>query len=310
MTSGRCDWLAPPPLRPGSIVRVVAPSGPFDARVVWRGLGWLKERYVVRFDRAMFTAMGYLAGDDARRHAELARALVEPEVAAIVCARGGYGASRFVHRLDWTKLREHPRWLVGFSDVTALHVEAGRVGVASWHGPNVTALGQSNASVRDSFVDALEAPERVRTFGELEPLVGGEAEGPLFGGNLTLLHACAAAGRLQVPDGAVLFLEDVTEQPYRIDRMLTTLLVGGHLSGVRAIVLGDFTDCRPGRDGVTVHEVLRELLTPLGVPVAKGLPCGHGDVNVPLLLGGRAQLRVDSLSAVLEVCAPRATSTP
>jgi muramoyltetrapeptide carboxypeptidase len=201
-------------------------------------------------------------------------------------------------------LRASPRWLVGFSDVTALHVEASALRVASWHASNVTALGQGNAVAREAFVDALEHPSRPRSFGGLVPYVEGQAAGPLFGGNLTLLHACAAAGRLRVPPGAVVFIEDVTEQPYRLDRMLTTLLVGGHFDSASGFVLGEFTDCRPGRDGVTVDAVLRELLAALGRPVASGLPCGHGLANVPLLLGASARLSVESSGATLRLEPP------
>jgi len=257
---------------------------------VWRGLGWLAERYEVRFDRGIFTARGYLAGEDVRRARELDAALDEPDVRAILCARGGYGASRFAHRIEWSRLRSSPRWLVGFSDVTALHVEAARQGVASIHGPNVTALGQGNAPLREALIDALERPHHVRRFDRLDVLASGRVEGPLHGGNLTLLHACAAAGRLALPRGVVLFLEDVTERPYRIDRMLATLVAGGHLDAVSAFVLGDFTDCAPGRDGVTVLDVVREVLLPLGKPIVAGVPSGHGLVNEPLILGSHARV--------------------
>lgn len=289
-SEGGIGWLCPPPLRPGSVVRVVAPSGPFERRLVLRGLGWLAERYVVRWERGLFESHGYLAGSDRRREDELAAALAEPDVDAILCARGGYGASRFVHRLDWSMLRASPRWLVGFSDVTALHVEAAAVRVASLHGPNVTALGRGDAATRGSLLDALESSRVHAARAGLHALVRGEADGRLFGGNLTLLHACAVAGRLRVPDGAVLFLEDVTERPYRIDRMLTTLVAGGHLARIAGIVLGDFTECAPGVDGVSVRDVVREVLVPLGVPLAAGLRSGHGDVNEPLVLGARVRL--------------------
>jgi muramoyltetrapeptide carboxypeptidase len=286
----------PPPLRPGDVVAVVAPSGPFEAVLAWRGLGWLASRYRVRFDRGMFSRAGYLAGDDARRRRELEAALAEPSVRAILAARGGYGASRFVHALDWAAFAEHPKWLAGFSDVTALHVEAARAGVASIHAPNVATLGRADARARDAFVRALEGPAAERAFGGLDVLRPGSADGPLFGGNLTLVHACAAAGRLCVPEGAVVLIEDVTERPYRIDRMLTTLEVGGHLARASAFVLGDFEQCGPGPDGVTVEAVVRERLGRLGVPVVAGLPVGHGARNEPVVLGGRA--RVDAREGV------------
>jgi len=283
-------WLVPPPLQPGDAVRVVAPSGPFEARLVFRGLGWLSERYEVRFDRGLFASTGYLAGTDERRREEFARALVEPGISAILCARGGYGASRFAHDLDWSSLRSAPRWLVGFSDVTALHLEANALGVASIHGPNVTALGRGDAVTRDGLVQVLEHPARLRTYEGLESLALGRARGPLFGGNLTLVHACATAGRLRVPNEAVLFLEDVTERPYRIDRMLTTLRAGGYFERVSSFVFGEFTGCEPGGDGVSVRDVVREVLGPLGKPIAWGLTSGHGIVNEPLVFGADAAL--------------------
>lgn len=290
---------APPALAPGDRVVVIAPSSPFEAVLAWRGLGFLASRYRVRFDRGalraedgrrrgIFSRRGYLAGDDDRRREELAQALAADDVRAIIAARGGYGASRFCDDLPWHQLAERPKWIVGFSDITALHVEAARVGVASLHAPNLTALGRSDAHVRAAFLQALERPGQARRYDALSVLAPGRAEGTLTGGNLTLLHACAAAGRLALPEASVLFLEDVTERPYRIDRMLTTLIRGGHLAPVRAVVIGDFTECPPGPDGVTVEAVLVERLGGLGVPVVAGVPAGHGLRNDPLVLGGRA----------------------
>lgn len=293
--------LHPPALRPGDTIAVVAPSSPFEHALAWVGLGWLARRYRVRFDRGLFSRRGYLAGDDDRRRDELARALSDPDVKAIVAARGGYGAQRFAHQIDWAQAAARPRWLVGFSDITALHIELARAGVASIHACHVTSLGRGDARARDAFLRALENPESPRAFGPLLTLRAGFAEGALFGGNLTVLHASAAAGRLVVPEGAVLLLEDVTERPYRIDRVLSTLEVGGHLARASAILLGDFTDCHPGPDRVSIERVLEERLTRLGVPVVAGLPVGHSLRNEPVVLGGRARVtaRPDGASVVL-----------
>jgi len=290
----------PAPLRERALVHVVAPSSPFEAVLAWRGLGWLSEHYRVRFDRdGLFQRTGYLAGSDARRREELDAALANPSVAAIIAARGGYGANRFAHEVRWDALRENPKWIVGFSDVTALHLEAARVGVASIHGCHVTSLGRSDARARESLRRVLEAPAAERRFERLQIVVPGEAEGVLYGGNVALLQACAAAGRLHVPAGAVLFLEDVTERPYRIDRMLTTLRVGGHLDRIAAIALGEFTECTPGPDRVRVEDVIAERLGDLGVPIVSGLPCGHGRINEPLVLGARARIGTSSDGGVL-----------
>jgi muramoyltetrapeptide carboxypeptidase len=295
------EWLFPPALSPGATVRVVAPCGPFESRLVWRGLGWLSERYRVRFDRGLFDTKGYLAGSDERRFEELRGALEEPDVHAVLCARGGYGASRFVHRIDWSVLRASPRWLVGFSDFTALHVEAQARAVASLHGPNVAGLGRGDAAARAQLVDALECPRKQRAIEGLASVVPGTVTGRLCGGNLTLLHACATAGRLALPHGTILLIEDVTERPYRIDRMLTTLLVGGHLRNVTGIVVGDFTDCEPGSDGVAAQQVIREILAPLGVPMVAGAAVGHGRYNQPVVLGELARIECSPAGASLRL---------
>ena len=300
----------PPALRRGDLVHVVAPSSPFEPVLGWRGLAALRDRYRVRFDRGMFTRTGYLAGSDARRAGELRRALLDPEVRAIVAMRGGYGASRYADALPWEALARGPKWIVGFSDVTALHVEAARVGVASIHGPHVTALGRrSDRLARDELFATLESPAVKRSFEGLESVVPGRAEGPLFGGNLTLVHACATTGRLAPPRGAVLFLEDVTERPYRIDRMLTTLVRGGHLREVSAVVLGDFTECGPGPDRVTVGHVIRDTLGVLGVPVVAGLPCGHDRRNVPLVLGAHTLVDASNAARVVVGAGPASSTS-
>lgn len=282
--------IIPPALRPGDRVAVFAGSSPFEPTLAWRGLGWLARRYRVVFDRSVFARAGYLAGPDERRRGELAGYLADPGIRAIFAMRGGYGLSRFAHGLDWSRLAAEPRWLVGFSDVTALHVEAARSGVASVHGPMVAALGRADEVSRGLTLRAVEEPLAPFRLEGLSCLRAGRAEGPLFGGNLTLLHACAAAGRLLVPPGSLLLIEDVTERPYRIDRMLTTLLVGGHLDRVAGVVVGEFSDCAPGPDRVTTEQVLAERLGSLGVPVVAGAPIGHGVRNVPVVLGRRYAL--------------------
>jgi muramoyltetrapeptide carboxypeptidase len=288
-------FVIPAPLAPGDMIAVVAPSGRFRADDLWRGLAWLRARYVVRLRPGVLDRDGYLAGTDERRRDELVRALGDPEVKAIVAVRGGFGASRVCDDLPWDVLARHPRWIVGFSDVTALHVMAWRAGVASVHGPTVTGLAPQIPVVRDAWLSALERPRTPRAWSGLRVLRRGEARGPIVGGNLALLHAMAAAGRLVVPEGAVLAMEDVTEAPYRVDRMLTSLLVGGHLSRASAIVFGAFERCEPGPDGRTVGEVLEERTRSLGIPVVAGAPFGHAPHNEAFVLGAPAHVQGDTV---------------
>lgn len=280
---------APPLPRPGDRIAIVAPCSPFDDAKYERGAAWLGERYelVVRDD--VHDKRGYLAGDDARRREELSAALRDPSIRAIVAARGGYGATRIVADLDWSLLAANPKWLVGFSDVTALHVEAAAVGVRSLHAPMLAWLGDAADGARTEWLAAFEQGD-YGVWDDLELIVPGDAAGVSFGGNLALLEACAAGGRLRVPEGAILFLEDCTERPYRLDRMITSLLVGGHLRNVRGVVLGDFSDCAPGVDGVTAHEVMRERLSTLSVPIRARAPFGHGAINRAFPIGARCRL--------------------
>lgn len=297
------DFSRPRPLQPGSVVAVVAPASPFDRDELFRGLAWLRARYDLRLSSSILARTGYTAGDDLRRSAELSAAMMAPEVSAIVCARGGYGVMRILDALPWHAFAERPKWLVGFSDVTALHVVANARGLCTVHGPNVTGLGRSiSAAERASVLDALEGRPAAAWSG-LEVVhrgrVAGTARGPLVGGNLAMLVSMAAAGRLRVPAGAILALEDVTERPYRLDRMLTALRLGGHLEALSAVVLGGFTQCDSGPDGVTATEVLAACTADLGVPVVAAAPFGHGAPNRAFLLGATA--RLDGTTLALDV---------
>lgn len=270
-------------------MRVIAASSPFDRTLALCGIAFLGERYRVQFDWSMFERDGFLAGSDARRRNELQQAIAAPEVSAIVAARGGYGITRIASDVDFSALRQSPKWLVGFSDVTALHAEANTVGVASLHAHHAAGLGRGDAHAREAWLAALETPLAPRTLVG-QPLCPGKVRGPLVGGNLTVLFTCAVTGRLQLPPGAILALEDVTEVSYRIDRMLSALRVGGHLRNVAGVALGGFTDCPPGQHGVTVEQVLERELGTWGLPVVTGLPFGHDLPNQPLLLGAEAEL--------------------
>jgi muramoyltetrapeptide carboxypeptidase len=281
--------VIPPPLRPGSVVRVIAPASPFDRTLALRGIAFLGERYRVQFDWGIFERDGFLAGSDARRRDELMAALAAPEVSAVIAARGGYGITRIASDVDFGALQRHPKWLVGFSDCTALHVEAQAVGVASLHAHHAAGLGRGDALGRARWLDALERPLALRELVGTR-LTGGSARGPLVGGNLTVLFTCAVTGRLRLPEGAILAIEDVTESSYRIDRMLSALRLGGHLRGLAGVAVGAFTDCPAGPHGVSVEQVLARELGALEVPVVTDLPFGHELPNEPLLLGPVAEL--------------------
>lgn len=289
--------LFPPTLGSGSRIAIVAPASPFPWTDLCAGLAWLGARYELVTTARIFARTGYLAGSDEDRARELAHAFARDDVGAIVCARGGYGLVRILDRLPWDALLARPKWIVGFSDVTALHLEASAHGIASIHASNVTGLARPSAALprtRRSLLRALEGRPRA-PFDGLRVLRRGSATGPLFGGNLTLVATLAAAGKLRIPDGAIVLLEDVTERPYRIDRMLTSLRIGGHFERASAVVFGDFDACGPGPDGVSVDDVLEDFCARVTLPVATGAPFGHADRNEAFVHGETASLDADVL---------------
>lgn len=276
----------PPSLSPGSRVRIVAPSSPFDRERFEKGLPLLQARYDVQLADGLFDRRGFLAGDDDARLRALIDALEDPTVEAIIAARGGCGVTRLLPRLDVELVRRANKWLVGFSDVTALHALWARAGLCSIHGPMVCSLWEASQETQDEWFGLLEGRD-ARPLPGLTTVHAGTLEGVLMGGNLTVLAALVGTPYMPSLDGAVLLLEDVTERPYRLDRMLTTMLQAGALDGVRGVLLGQFTQCDPGPDGVTALDVLGERLGTLGVPVLAGAPVGHVGENWPVVLGGR-----------------------
>lgn len=286
-------FVKPAPLGPGARIAVVAPSGPYDTELLARGVARLAEQtgfeiHVPEAQRGRRS--GYFAGDDETRLAELDDALRTPNVDAILLARGGYGIGRLLPRLDLTPLVERPRWFIGFSDGTALHLALARAGLMSVHGPNATTIADASAADLEMLVRLLTEEAPAQEISGLDCWVPGAATGGLVGGNLTVLFTEAAAGTLSLPEGCILFLEDVTETSYRVDRMLDALVRGGHFDRVRGLVFGEFTDCSPGKFHVPVHQVLSAAAERIGVPSICGFPAGHGAQQRPFVHGGSAAL--------------------
>jgi muramoyltetrapeptide carboxypeptidase len=282
-----------PRLTPGARLRLIAPSGRFDVALFERGVARLRQRYEVVYDPAITEHTGFLAGSDARRLAELEAALDDREAVGLLAARGGYGATRLLDRLDPGRVRRAEKVLIGFSDLTALHALWARAELGSLHGPMTASLATLDEPALARWFEALEAEPGAALLG-LSALCGGRAQGRLLGGNLAVL--CALLGTPYLPplDGAVLFLEDVGERPYRVDRMLTSLAQAGVLARLAGVALGGFTEAAPGPDGVRVEQVLAERLGGLPIPVVSGVPAGHLDDNRMLHFGRLVELDADA----------------
>jgi len=296
-------------LRPGDEVAVVATSSPLEegdsdlAEEFVRSLGLVPTLFPSVFESG---PAAFLAGADALRARDLEQAYADDRFAAVWSARGGYGAARMLDLVDWPRLRTAtPKAVLGYSDVTAVHEAfASKLGLATLHAPmpaskrlrtDPIGVAHLRATLFDPDGDA--ATDLVGG-APTAAVVGGRARGWLTGGNVSQL-AAAIGTATALPDhtGALVFLEDVTEEPYRIDGYLTAMLRSGWFDGVVGVVLGDFTDCGTAEDRSAtepVATVLAERLSGLGVPVVGGLRVGHGDVNRTLPLGVRADLDADA----------------
>lgn len=305
------ELKAPKRLARGSRVTLVAPAGPLlerddltRAEELCRALGYEPALAV-----HAAAHHGYLAGTDAERLADLNAALADPEVDGVWCIRGGYGVSRILADVDYAGFARNPKPVIGYSDITALLMALNlRSGVATFHGPiarkAMTPFTRSHfervlgASVAPGRLERLPAPPGVTVPAEhrVVTLAGGVAEGPLIGGNLSLIQCLLGTPFMPALDGALLFLEDVGEETYRIDRMLSHLRLAGALDRLAGVIVGQFTEMgRRGADGAMGFDrVLATYLEPLHIPVAYGFPIGHVDDQWTLPLGVRARLDADA----------------
>jgi muramoyltetrapeptide carboxypeptidase len=281
----------PLPLKSGDLLRVIAPSGKLRERAaldlgiqIWRDRG-----YRVEVSEQVTAGWGYLAGTDSARRSQLAAAWEDPECRGILCVRGGYGGMRLLEDWQWNSTSA-PKWLIGFSDITALLWSLNQQGIVGVHGPLLTTL----AAEPDWSIDRLFNLVTGQPLPPLQgdPWVGNVARGKLLPCNLTV--ATHLLGTPFQPDftGAILAVEDVTEAPYRIDRLLTHWRLTGALSKLAGIAIGRFSQCDApaGIPSFSVEEVLRDRLTDLHIPIVANLPFGHDGCNAALPVGVTAIL--------------------
>lgn len=273
----------------GTPIAVVAPCGAYDPARFERGLALGRAAgHDLRPLPGLLQPHRYLAGTDDHRLAQLTEALTNPEYGAVWAARGGYGLTRILDRIDFDRIPRKP--VLGFSDVTALHTALVQRGLGpAIHAPMVHSFPKtSDASLNHLW--SLLAGEHVPPL-QGRTLVPGSVEGPLVGGNLCLLAAtCGTADQLDAR-GAILVLEEIGEPAYRVDRMLQQLASAGVLRGVAGIALGEFVHCRvPEGVDWTLLDMIREHVEPLDVPVVVDLPIGHGQRNHAFVYGAPARL--------------------
>ncbi len=284
----------PTPLQPGDRLRVIAPSGCLrETTAFYKGIEiWRSRGYRIELSEGVNDRWGYLAGTDERRRAEFNDAWHDRHCRGILCARGGYGGARLLEGWQGSK-PDRPKWLVGFSDITGLLWRLTHFGISGVHAPLLTTLAAEPERSRGRLFDWVEGRK-------LEPIHGngwggGSATGVLFPANLTVATHLLGTPVQPNLDGAILALEDVSEAPYRLDRMLTQWRMMGWLHRVGGIALGRFSRCDPppDRPSFGVEEVLRDRLSDLGIPVVSDFPFGHEGENAALPVGVMATLDGD-----------------
>lgn len=290
------EIIVPAPLGEGDKIVILSPSGVtrpqnvYNALPVLQSHGW--EPYT---SKHAFGRHGTYSGTADERYADLEAALLDPEVKAILCSRGGYGAVHLLDRLDRLPIRDNPKWIIGFSDISALHALMHRHGIASIHGPMAKHIATHNGEDEDSrSLFAILKGERPTYNIDPHSLNRhGEATGTLLGGNMAVLSGLVNTPFDILKPDTILFIEDVSEPVYKIERMLYQLKLSGVLGSLRGLIVGAFTEYSPDVDYKSMERMISDMVSEYNYPVAYGIPFGHGADIMPLIEGVQATLTVN-----------------
>jgi len=299
----RLPLIKPPRLRPEDLIGIISPAGPVDESELQPDLELLESSgFRIHVAPHVYDRHDYLAGDDEARLSDLHAMFKDRKIKAIFCARGGYGTLRLLDKIDYDLIREHPKIIVGYSDITALLMAINKkTGLVTFHGPMVRGFSSLHSSSRKGLFKLISSDQPV-SFNPIagNSLISGRAKGPLMGGNLSLI--CYVVGTSFLPSlaGCILFIEDKGEPLYRIDRMLTHLSLAGQLKGIAGLIGGEFIECG---DPSAVDDLLNTAASDLRIPLITGFSVGHGMTNLALPLGIPARLDADSMTlSTLESC--------
>ena len=276
LNSKKLPLIKPPRLNPGDLIEVISPAGPVEESELQPDLELLESSgFKIHVAPHVYDRNNYLAGDDESRLSDLHAMFGDRKIKAVFCARGGYGTLRLLDRIDYDLIRGNPKIIVGYSDITALLMAiTKKTGLVTFHGPMVRGFSSLHDSSRESLFKLISSDQPV-SFSPIagNSLISGKAEGPLMGGNLSLI--CYVVGTPFLPslDGCILFVEDKGEPLYRIDRMLTHLSLAGQLKGIAGLIGGEFIDCG---DPSAIDDLLKTAVSDLKIPLITGFPVGHG----------------------------------
>ena len=275
-------------LKKGSKIAIVAPARKISRDEIAAAAKWIEEKgFVAVYDDRLFAEYHQLAGDDDFRASVLQDYLDRDDIDAILCARGGYGTIRIVDKLDFTKFAKHPKWIVGYSDVTVLHAKMQQLGYQSIHGTMAINFEKNTEEALESLYDALVGRHKMAG-GFLAPeALGMTGKVQIVGGNLSVLYSMLGSDLFPETDGKILFIEDLDEYLYHIDRMMMALKRAGKLANLKALLVGAFTDMHDNTIpfGMTAKEIIYEKVKNYGYPVIWDYPAGHVADNRAIIFG-------------------------
>lgn len=302
--------IFPTPLKPNDKIVIISPAGKVKRETVEKGASLLCSRgYQVEIGSSAFAEEGVFAGTDDQRVADLQAALDDENTAAIFCARGGYGSLRTHFRLNWSNFLKKPKWLIGFSDITVFHAFLSGKAIASVHGV-MPAFFERDSLPTTSFEKLMEVlsghlPTYTIAAHPLNRI--GEATGTVVGGNLSIIQSLRGTPLDFSPEGKILFIEDLDEYHYHLDRMLMNLKAGGIFEQIEGLVVGYFSNMKDGDTpfGPNAAQIIREAVAGYHFPVLFNFPAGHQLPNMPLLMGGAATLKVSQTQGTLDFSIPQ-----
>ncbi|WP_249866428.1 S66 peptidase family protein [Paenibacillus konkukensis] len=302
--------VRPGALSPGDTVGITAPASWGDRQRMEESARYLERLGLrVRMGETLVKRHGYLAGTDEERARELNGMFADPEIKAILCARGGYGTGRIADLLDYGLIRANPKVFWGYSDITFLHMAMLRYAeLVTFHGPMLIDLEEEEPDpLTLQNYETLLNPSALRYTEEISPLhtlVEGEAAGQLVGGNLSLLVSTLGTPYEVGTKGRLLFIEEIDEEPYRVDRMLNQLRLAGKFSDAEGILICDFNNCEPNKrkQSLTLEQVFGDYIVPAGKPAMAGFKIGHCSPNIAVPIGIEA--RMSTSDKVLECIEP------
>jgi len=288
--------IIPVNLKEGDTIGIVSPAGKVNADYVVKATKTLENwGYKVVVGKNCMMSHYQYAGSDEERLSDFQKMLDAEYIRAIICSRGGYGSIRLLHRLDFSKFMENPKWIVGFSDITVFHSALHNLNVCSVHGPMTKHLAEnpdSESAIKLNEILKLGTTNYIISGHRLNKR--GSCKGKIIGGNLAILTSLIGTDYDFNPDGKILFIEDIGEYLYRIDRMMWQLKLAGKLKSLAGLIIGQFSDLKDNDSpfGKNAYEIISEHINQYTYPVCFGFPAGHEDINLPLLLNSEIVLEI------------------